>query len=341
MRYPDFLKKGGRIGFIAPSFGCSTEPYSTYFDSALEKFRSMGYETVLGPNCREAGGIGKSNTAEKCGEEINAFFTEDRSDVIISCGGGETMCEDLPFVDFEAIKKAKPKWFMGYSDNTFLTYTLPVLCDTAAVYAPCASSFGMEPWHEAIEDAFSILTGNNLTLHNYDKWEKEDKPEEEQRPLEPYNVTENFEMKVFPTESASFSGRLIGGCMDCLSVLCGTKFDKTKEFCRKYRDDKIIWFLEACEMNPFDIRRALWQMDNASWFENAAGFIFGRPMMYDEVCFGLDRFGAVTDILGKYNLPIIFDADIGHLPPMMPIISGACADVAAKDNKLEIKLMLK
>ena len=29
MRYPEFLSEGGTIGFVAPSFGCATEPYIT------------------------------------------------------------------------------------------------------------------------------------------------------------------------------------------------------------------------------------------------------------------------------------------------------------------------
>lgn len=31
MRYPHFLACNGNIGFVAPSFGCATEPYITGF----------------------------------------------------------------------------------------------------------------------------------------------------------------------------------------------------------------------------------------------------------------------------------------------------------------------
>ena len=37
MRYPEFLKKNGCIGFVAPSFGCNIEPYKTAFGHALDK----------------------------------------------------------------------------------------------------------------------------------------------------------------------------------------------------------------------------------------------------------------------------------------------------------------
>ncbi len=70
MRYPKHLPKGGTIGFLAPSFGCNIEPYRTAFAHALEKWREMGYHTVLGPNCYLGEGIGISSTPENCGREI-------------------------------------------------------------------------------------------------------------------------------------------------------------------------------------------------------------------------------------------------------------------------------
>ena len=167
MRYPAFLKDNGRIGFIAPSFGCTIEPYRSDFEESLMYFRSMGYGTVLGPNCFCDEGVGISNIPENCAGEVNDFFTNDRSDVIISCGGGELMCEILPFVDFEKIAASEPKWFMGYSDNTNLTFLLNTLTDTASIYSVCASKFTAKH-HPCVDDAFSILTGRKLSVNNYD-----------------------------------------------------------------------------------------------------------------------------------------------------------------------------
>ena len=43
MRFPENLKKGGTIGFVAPSFGCTTEPYKSAFANAQKKWKEMGY----------------------------------------------------------------------------------------------------------------------------------------------------------------------------------------------------------------------------------------------------------------------------------------------------------
>ena len=342
MRYPPFLPDGGTIGFIAPSFGCTTEPYLSCFEESLRIFREKGYETHIGPNCSAADGIGKSSTPENCGAEINDFFLRDDCDVILSCGGGETMCEDLPFTDFEAIREAAPKWFMGFSDNTNLTFTLPVLCDTAAIYGPCAPAFAMRPLHRSVEDAFAILRGEKLEVSSYEGWEKLPLKDETD-PFAAYNITEKTKMRLFAGKArkVSFSGRLIGGCLDILAVLCGTRFDRVKEFYERYAQDGLIWFLEACDLNPMSIRRALWQLDNAGWFEHVNGFLIGRPFLYEEEVLGMDRINAVTGVLEKYGVPVVMDVDLGHLPPTMPLISGAMADVTASARKLSVKMRLE
>ena len=244
---------------MAPSFGCQIEPYYTAFGNAQKKFREMGYQLQLGPNCYAGEGIGISNTPEKCGQELTDYYCSPENDCLISCGGGELMCETMSHVDFERLQAAEPKWYLGYSDNTNMTYLLATICDTASVYGPCAAAFGMEPWHASLKDAFGILTGETKEVHGYDKWEKESLKNEEQ-PLLPYNTTESRVLKKYLGRQTAeeepeirFSGRLLGGCMDCLVNLLGTRFDKTQDFLEKYKEDGIIWFLEACDLNVFAI----------------------------------------------------------------------------------------
>jgi muramoyltetrapeptide carboxypeptidase LdcA involved in peptidoglycan recycling len=114
-----------------------------------------------------------------------------------------------------------------------------------------------------------------------------------------------------------------------------------KEFAERYAGDGLIWFLEACDLNPMGIRRAIWQLDQAGWFRNAKGFLIGRPLLFDEQMLGMDHYNAVTGVLEKYGVPIVMDTDLGHLPPMIPLISGALADVTASPKKLSVKMRLE
>ena len=196
MRYPEFLRDGDTIGFPAPSFGCNIEPYRTAFDHAQKVLQEKGFRTVCGPNAYAGDGIGISSSPENCGREVTEMLLSDATNGLISCGGGEMMCEILKYVDFERIAQAKPKWFMGYSDNTNLVFLLTTLCDTAAIYGPCAASFGMEPWHEAIQDAYELLRGEKLESEGYSHYETNPDKDAE-HPLEPYACTVPRQIRAF------------------------------------------------------------------------------------------------------------------------------------------------
>ncbi len=381
MRYPKFLQQNGTIAFVAPSFGCATEPYKSGFLRAQENWKKQGFQLELGPNCYVEQGVGISNAPDQCGAELTEYYCRETNDCIISCGGGELMCEILDYVDFDKIGKAAPKWYMGYSDNTNMTFLLTTLCDTASVYGPCASSYGMEPLHQSLEDAMLLLQGRKLTMQGYDMWEKESVKDEEQ-PYAPYNLTETTVIKyIMPDgrtniESLSavtgssevktagaghpqqngaaanggtagealidFSGRLLGGCVDCMVNLLGTKYDNVKAFTEKYKEDGILWFLEACDLNLMGIRRAMWQMEHAGWFKHCSGFLIGRPlngMGVEE--FGIDHYQAAYEMLRKYNVPVIMDVDIGHLSPMMPLISGAMVRVVSDGQEYRVEMELR
>lgn len=73
----------------------------------------MGYGLDLGPNCYVAEGIGISNTPQACGKELTDYYCSVDNDILISCGGGEMMCETMNFVDFEKIKSAEPEMVYG------------------------------------------------------------------------------------------------------------------------------------------------------------------------------------------------------------------------------------
>ena len=82
----------------------------------------------------------------------------------------------------------------------------------------------------------------------------------------------------------------------------------------------------------FGIRRALWQLRNAGWFRNVKGFLIGRPLCYGQEMMGLDQYRAVIDVIGDFGVPIVMDADIGHLAPQMPLLLGSHASVTAAEG---------
>lgn len=361
MIYPKFLKEGDTIGFVAPSFGCNIEPYKSRLISAVEKFKDMGYYVNMGPNSFAGEGVGISNTPELCAKELTESYVNQDIDVLFSCGGGELMCETISQVDFVTLKDAPAKWYLGYSDNTNFTFLSATMLDRASIYGPCGDTLGMKDWHESFKNTFDIVTGKSFKVHSFDKYEVESLRNED-NPLGSYNCTEKVDIKcyvmsteetkngfndaggsftstdVMLTDHIDITGRLIGGCLDILSNIAGTRFDYVNQFNDKYAEDGIIWYLEACDLNVFDIRRALWHLEEAGWFKNVKGFIFGRPLN-GEPMMNLDHISAVLPYtVSRYKVPVILDADIGHIPPAMPIINGALSRVTYNDGKLEIDM---
>jgi Uncharacterized proteins, homologs of microcin C7 resistance protein MccF len=334
----NYLKEGGKIALIAPSFGCTTEPYKTRLDVAIKNFKELGYSVYEGENIYKNIANARSNSAKKCAHEFMSAYLSD-NDVIISVGGGELMCEILPYIDFGMIKISEPKIFMGFSDNTNLTYTLTTIADIPTIYGPNAPSFAFKPFKYSTLDALNLLTNKVKETRGYPFWQRyPDKEEIKINPLAESKYNEPKIIKVYPRNSIiNLNGRLIGGCLDCLTNLCGTKFDKTKEFLEKYKKDGFIWFLESCDLNSIGIERALFQLKEAGWFKYAKGFIFGRPFIFKERLFGINHYKAIKNVIEDLKIPYCVDADLGHYDPSMPIITGLIGNVIVKDNNITIK----
>ena len=317
MKIPPNLAKGDEVALIAPSFGCTTEPYATRLDVSIANWKKRGHPVKEGKNVRLAEGVLASASPKERAEEFMEAYASNAK-LVLSVGGGEMMCEMLPFVDFEAIKALPPKWFMGFSDNANLTFPLTTLCDLVTVYGSCAPSYFQKKWRFSEEDAYRMLLGETH-FEGYPKWSVSKSSKE--HPLWGYRLSQPKVITPYRYEKP-IEGLFLGGCLDCLINLCGTKFDHVKEFVTKHPEG-IVWYLEACDLNVLSLRRAYFQLREAGWFENAKGFLLGRMLSAREEILDTDCFASAIDILGPLGKPILMDVDLGHLAPSMPFLNGA------------------
>lgn len=338
MKYPQFIKNGGTIGIFAPSFGANIEPYKTRLTEAIKRFKDLGYKVIV------EGDIygyykGASSKKEDRAKAFMNLYQNDQVDFIWSVGGGELMVEMLDHLDFELIKTLKPKYFMGYSDNTNLTFLLTTMADVSSIYGQNVTEFGMRDLDLSLENALKFIKGEKLTQESFLKHEA--KFVQTDDPLASYQLTEDTKWHHLNGEKEiHLEGRFIGGCLDILLLYPGTKYDHVKAFSEKYKDDGIIWYLEACDLNVFAFKRALWQLKNAGWFNHAKGFVFGRPLFL-EPQIDLDQYNVCKDILGDLNVPIIMDADIGHVQPTLTVLNGSYVNINSKDGKAIVTFELK
>ncbi len=351
MRIPDQIARGQTIGVCAPSFGATSEPYISRFDFAIKQFEKAGYQIKTGESCHLSDGLGISTSPARAAKELEAFYQDKESQALISCGGGELMCETVGFLDFEKLGNCQPKWFMGYSDNTNFIFPLATISQVAGIYGPTFTGFG-KPWEQAELDALALLEGTKDTLYGYPRFQSPEADEEAaaKDPLSPYlldgekvlknYVPANGELKAADRkEELKGSGILLGGCLDVLANLCGTRLDNMAAFNSAH--DQVIWVLESCDGNPMEIRRQIWHLEKAGWFDKASLFVIGRPLAsWQQTMMGLDQYRAVTDVLEGHQVPVIMDADVGHIAPAIPLVIGAETRVVAQENKLEFDFKL-
>lgn len=330
IKTPSKLNINDTIELIAPSFGCASEPYFSRLEASIKTLNSLGYKVKTGRNVYlNDGFLSSSSPKERANEFMEAYL--DDSKAIISVGGGEVMIDMLEHIDFAKIKDASPKWFMGFSDNTNLTFLLPILANTKSIYGVNAPSFFSRKIEHAENDSLRLLNNVFSKYEGYKKWGMPLK-----NPVSPLSRTRlNRETKIIHENEIKVSGTLLGGCLDVISNLIGTRYDKVSEFSKS--NGPIIWILECCDLSPLSFYRSLVQMKLASYFDNAKAIIIGRPFHYDEEIAGVSFLKAAKQALGNLNIPFALNAPFGHLYPSLPFVNGARAKLTIENNDLRIE----
>ena len=320
MLYPRFLEKNDIIGITAPSQGVGDHLAS--FKKSIKTLEEYGYKIKETASVRNKCMV--STTGEKRSQELDEVITDKNVKMIICASGGDFLLEMLPTINWKNIKQ-NPKWIMGYSDPTALLYITTTKLDIATIYGCNAGSFDQTNLHECLKNNLKILSGNILTQKSFDLYQKGWLEESDG-----YNLTEPVYWEDLNGE-VNIQGRIIGGCLDCLKDIIGTPYDYTKKFIEKYKDDGFIWYFDVCELSVEEFYRTLFQMKEAGWFEYIKGVVVGRVAV--PRCFYKDF--SYQDALKKIfpNIPLIFNADIGHVPPKMTIINGSIAKVTCKEGK--------
>ncbi len=337
MIYPKNLEKGFQIGVTATSSGFDTEVDLIRLESGIAHFEEIGYPVLITDNVKK-NVKGRSSDGLTRAQELMSLYQNNNIRAIIAASGGDYLVEMLPHIDFKILKE-HPKWIQGFSDTTGILFTITTNLDTATLYANNFSSFGMKNWHSSLWDNIKILIGEDIIQHSFDKFQDGFKPRI--TGYEEYELEKESEwININPNENKNnqefqLNGRAIGGCLDVLLNLVGTRFDKTRDFIEKYKQDKILWFLESFDLSSEALVRGLWQLKEAGWFQYASGFVFGRPAMYHSDI-DITYQEAVLSVLGEMNLPIILDADIGHKPPQFTMINGAMANIYSYNGEGKI-----
>lgn len=131
-----------------------------------------------------------------------------------------------------------------------------------------------------------------------------------------------------------FSGEILGGCIDSIyDMFHGDRYADMPLLCSKYglfpkNEDwagKIL-LLESSEekMSPQKYRKAVLTLKETGIFDVLSGVLIGKPM--DEA-YMQEYKQILVDVIGKPNLPVVCNLNVGHAQPRCILPFGVPATV--------------
>jgi muramoyltetrapeptide carboxypeptidase len=331
-RYPAPLKVGSRIAITAPSSGVEP-PLHPRLDLNIAHLGAQGFVVEEGL-CLRNQLASASAAADVRATELMHFLLRDDIDAIFPPWGGELAIDLLDQLDWTALQSAKPKWLIGYSDTSTLMLPITLRLGWATAHGPCLMDLAPTQSDALTRNAMAVLnapTGTSVTQRQSDKWQSK-WTDFQKEPTIAYALTEPTQWRCLNrpgADAVSFSGRLIGGCIDTLMHLAGTPFGDVAAFVQAQRAAGAILYLENAEQSPTALVRALHRLRWSGWFSGLAGVLIGRSSAPDTTDLNELRYeAALQRELATLPCPVLIDVDIGHLPPQFMLVNCSVAHVS-------------
>ncbi len=328
-RFPRPLCAGSKIAIVAPSSPVPAA-LAPRLELVKETLRASGF-TPLESSCLR--GEESAPWQVRLDAWMRALLS-DELDAVMPPWGGDLAIEVLARMDFAKLRQARPKWILGYSDVS--TLLVPMLLELGWASAHGPNLMDLVPaqrdplsarclsWLSS--DAPFTQRGSTHYQTAFVDWKR--------RPEAPFQLDQPARVQTLDGRPLRARGRLVGGCLDTISSLAGTRFGDVPRFVREHADEGVIVFLENCELAPGQAARALVQLRLAGWFEGVAAIVLGRSQAPEAR--GPAYVHALHRLFDDLPVPVAFDADVGHVPPQWTLIEGALATLAVEDGCAEI-----
>lgn len=329
LRFPRPLRPGDTVAITAPSSGVAAGALPR-LDLVLNHWRARGFTLVEG-ECLRQEHHDTSAPAPQRAAELMRFLTDPAIAAVLPPWGGERAIELLPLIDFDQLRALPPKWLLGFSDLS--TLQLPL-----ALCAGWASAHGSNLMDLAPSQTDPLVTGVvDLLAHEGGTPFLQQASRQHQVQWIPFETDANAPLnQTEPTrwrrldgrddEPVTLRGRLIGGCLDTVSRLAGTRFGDVPGFVRAAGDEGALLYLENCEQSPCEMLRSLVSLRLHGWFDGLAGVLLGRSAAPEVLEAGrLNHAQSARDALAGLPCPVLVDVDIGHRQPQFTLVNGALA----------------
>jgi len=324
------LQVGDTVGIVSPSWG-GAAIFPHRLERGIRQLEALGFKVKIAEHARNQRGF-VSDTAENRAHDIHQMFADPDVKAIFSAIGGDHSCHLFPYLDFDLIR-ANPKIFVGYSDTHILsvaiwqqtglvTFAGPAVLTDLAEF-PSMFEYTRDYMVRALTQAepMGVIQPSPWWTEEFLDWSaKQD--------LERPRVQQPSNGWVW-LKGGKAEGVLIGGCLESLQHLRGTRFWPDWE--------DAIFFFETSEVKPTPatVDGILMDYDNMGVLEKIKGLLVGRPMYYTDA--EKQRLREVLlERTRRYNFPIIMNMDFGHTAPQFTLPIGCRARIDTEHQRFEI-----
>ncbi|GCD92000.1 S66 peptidase family protein [Nocardioides sp. LS1] len=331
MEFPRPLRPGDRIGVTSPSSGVP-DNLRPRLDVCVASLRERGFEVVVG-DCMDGERV-TSAPKEQRAAELTAMLLDPAIRAVVPPWGGELAIDLLDQLDWDALAAAEPTWTVGWSDSTSWMLPLSLRLGWASIHGwnlmdtAYAAPDGLLHWVD-VASATEPFTQRSPGRHRVGWGDYRATPEISEMQLDApgsWTVVGGGDLDV--------SGRLVGGCIECVMPLAGTPYADVPAHGRAHADEGLLVYLEAAEHGSYDVCRALHGLRLSGWFEHANAILIGRTPApgHDD----MSQHDAVIDALGMLDVPIVLDMEIGHTQPFLPLVNHALGRVVVDGDRHEV-----
>ena len=275
MKIPPYLKKGDKIGIVAPAGFMTLEKMTT----CIETLGSWGYEVELGKTTYSESTNYFSGTDEERLNDLQAMLDNKDIKAILCARGGYGISRIIDDLSFKKFTK-HPKWIIGFSDITVLHAHLYSNYKIASLHAPMAA-------------AFNDGEAENIYIHSL------------QNALE--GKSAEYECKGHPFNNpGKAEGILVGGNLSLLAHITGTPSQVNMK-------NKIL-FLEDVGEYLYNVDRMLIQLKRSGQLRKLAGLVIGgfTESKDTERPFGKSVYEIIHEQVKEFDYPISFGFPVSH-----------------------------
>ncbi|MFY8118257.1 MAG: S66 family peptidase [Roseateles sp.] len=337
-RRPRPLRAGDLVALCAPSSGVEPALFPR-LERAIAALKARGLRVREGQTLRRQHKQ-CSAPADERAAELQSLLLDPEVAAVMPPWGGERAIELLHLLDFEALAAAEPKWFSGFSDLSTLQLPLALRAGWMSLHGPNLMELGADVLDETTAAIWpTLFQADPPVQHASARWQAQG-PDWRSEPGAGRHLTEPTRWRRLDgsVEPLQLRGRLIGGCLDTISRLAGSAYGDLRGWTQQPGIGPHLLFLENCEMAPCELLRALVSLRLHGWFEGAAGVLIGRHAPAAVTApERLNHEEAVREALSGLGLPVLIDADIGHVPPQLSLIQGEWAALHWTPDRLELR----